>query len=533
MNQKNKVLHENIVLIVLYIFSHGIILLNDGLYWDDWALKLQGSKRIIDLYLQQGTVWAGYIHSFLFRFSNPFLLYRLIVLFAYGISVFLFDRILSKVTNIDKTSRFFLVAFFAFLPLNSARITLICLPYAICNLVFFCGSFFLVKYLEKPKLILRMLAICMFFFSFFTQSLLVFYSIPFLLILYKNRSRINTAKSFFFNLFRYIDFVFLPFFFWILKKTFWNPYGIYSGYLSFRTKTIIKSPLLLIETFNASFFGVLDASFLGFSSLILVITVCVVYFLRSNPSFVLKDSVLQNKRELFFYLLFGIIAFFFGALAYNVLGIVPADVHFDSRHQLLLPIGASFMLFYSCLSFSRFLNLPRKAIQFALWLLIVLFINQNLQYYIQYQKDWFKQVSIVENIKNSEIFEKNTTFLFRDEYKALNINERAYFVYEFTGWMKEAFSDETRFGVDENNYSSTTDIEYYIKKYGSSYLLSDYVMAPPDYLVIIQKGTYDVDSIWSFFHLNYLKLFDRVSFMERVSRIVKLNYQKIESGDWE
>ena len=127
-----KICRSDIVLIfILYTLSNGLILLNNGIYWDDWVLYNVDKDLIINHFSQTGLPWVGYIHSFLLSFKNSLFLYRSIVFLLYLLSALFLNSILKNIREIDDTSRLLLVFFFAIFPVNSARISLITIPYTL------------------------------------------------------------------------------------------------------------------------------------------------------------------------------------------------------------------------------------------------------------------------------------------------------------------------------------------------------------------------------------------------------------------
>lgn len=161
---------------------------------------------------------------------------------------------------------------------------------------------------------------------------------------------------------------------------------------------------------------------------------------------------------------------------------------------------------------------------------IALFSITNINSYIAYQKDWYKQVSIIENFKNNNVIKNNTTFVFDDHCFELNANKRTYRLYEYSGFMKEAFRDETRFGVDTslfyNDYSG--DINLFKHFMNAYYNLGSYKIKNPEYLIEINYGKIDINDPINCLRLVFYERFNSVKYYKLVSQITVINSKKIE-----
>ncbi len=130
-----------------------------------------------------------------------------------------------------------------------------------------------------------------------------------------------------------------------------------------------------------------------------------------------------------------------------------------SRNQLLIPLGASFILYYILRIFFREIGLRTNIKFFFYSILIALFLCTNVFIYLDYQKDWFKQLSLIENFKTSSVMKNNHKFLFTDNTKDLNARGRVYGFYEWNGMMEYIFKDESRFGL---NMEESWNINYFL-----------------------------------------------------------------------
>jgi hypothetical protein len=509
---------------IIYCISSGLILLNKGVFWDDWVLYNVNMHDIIDRFHQSGSIWPGYLHSFILTFDHSILFYRILIFFAYFFSAILLNKILYSIKEIDYISRIIIVLIFILFPVNSARITLICLPYAVCHFLFFLGLYFVDKFLSSKKMVFRILALLVLFCSFTITSLLVFYCIVFLYIVYREKSRIKSIKSLVALGFRYLDFTILPFIYWIIKLTYMVPYGLYEGHNNINIKNFLGFYPLIWDSFHSSFVQILDISLRHTSFLVLVFGI-ILWVIMLCYNF--EWSECKSRRTSVYFLILGIFLFICAVFPYIAVGSVVQSDDWNSRNQLLVPLGVALILNYGSVLCCQALGINSKIRVLLLSLLIAMFININIQTYLDFQKDWYKQLSIIENIKNDEEIRNHTTFLFADCYPELNANNRIYRFYEYTGFMKEAFHDESRFGNNAlSKLITIEDIKVYSSSFNSSYNLKDYTLHEPEIVVFIKRGSLDLQNRSNIGRLIYYDLFKHSYFKDMIKKVIIIETMK-------
>src|SRR5690606_21089853 len=114
--------------------------------------------------------------------------------------------------------------------------------------------------LNRKPFFLRTLILSIFYAAFHTNSILVFYIIiPVLLIFYfKPKSRLDLLKI----AFRFSDFMLLPIFFWIIKKTLTPTSGIFakSNYNEITIENLVEFPWRILKTFKVAFLDLISRS---------------------------------------------------------------------------------------------------------------------------------------------------------------------------------------------------------------------------------------------------------------------------------
>lgn len=511
--------YKNDLLIILgmYSVSFFLLLTNVGIFWDDWVLHGMSPVIILDRFQQAGGPWGGYFHNTLLTIGNGISSYRIITFASFFFSAVFLYFVLYTIREISRFERLLIVLYFAILPVNSARIALINTPYAICHLLFWLGFFLLTRYLMKGKVYIRIIALISILFSFNTQSLLVYYVVALSYIVYWELSHGALRRHLIKKLLGYFDFIILPFVFWVIKSIFFSPHALYQGYNKISLKQLAITPILSLISINSSFVELFDQYLKNVSPTLAIITAGILNIL------IIKKYRSKLNEYSHIFLLIGALLFLLALFPYNAVGRIPSQVDWASRYQLLIPLGISFILVFG----TSLIISSQKIRNFVYALLISIFIVTNISIYIDFQKDWYKQASLIENFKNSAIIRSNTTFLFNDRTEELNANKRTYRFYEFTGQMKTSFGEETRFGHLKNSYQGMDILIPYLNSY---YNLRHYQIRAPQYIVYIDYGPRKID-VYEFLLLKYLEIFKRDKFREHVRDVLRLTYQRVETNE--
>jgi hypothetical protein len=313
-----------IYLFIFYVLAHGgIFFFPNAIFWDDYTLFEMDDRLILDTFSQLGSFFnlSGYIHIFFLPMGPlAYKFFTFISLFATGL---IFDKILQNHKQITPELRFVIVIVFLTLPFNLARVTLIVLPYTISYFLFFVAWLLIDKQ--------RILAIALFFLSFNTNSLLVFFALPFLDHYYRSLEATPNLRNFVKFCFKKIDFFILPFVFFILKNIYYKPYALYEKYNEeFSLYNLFRYP---VEMF-------IDWATLGTPLIPATLLAIPIYHIIKE----LGVSDTLSKQHLRKLAILGLLAFIAGAFPYWILGHNPAFKLFYSRHQLLLSVGTSLLI---------------------------------------------------------------------------------------------------------------------------------------------------------------------------------------------
>src|SRR5690554_5148584 len=134
---------------LLFGISNCLMLINPGVYWDDWTLYNMSDQGIMSQFFGNGAVIFGYMHVLLQKFPIAPVFYHLLTFILQLVSIFTLFKIIGKwYVAESKEAKFgyFAVLIYSILPLGDAKIAMICLPFTLCLTVFVLAVYFLVKF---------------------------------------------------------------------------------------------------------------------------------------------------------------------------------------------------------------------------------------------------------------------------------------------------------------------------------------------------------------------------------------------------
>ena len=428
---------------ILYFIANILLLLNlQGVYWDDWTIYNQSfdSKAILFNDIQFGIkgTYSLYVNDLV----NSIVVNRIFIFVSYFIMAILYYNILLTIKFITVKDAFWLTMFFMLIPVNHAKLLISIAPFSLPLLLFFIAFYLLSKYLTNKIILYRILILVLFYMSFDTNSILVFYVIVLFYIFYQEFYfiwNIHNIKSF---LVKYIDFVILPIIYFIIKMIYFRPTGIYEGYNMISLKGILLFPYFLMKSFYETLYLGLNNTIFALVPFILIIFLL---FCKNKTLDILYSRKLLSKL-----IYLGISFFIVAVFAYCLIGKLPGFFYTYSRFQILTPLSFSFIIYFSLLLFVKVFNIKKVIFLTIIWTLLLSFIIQNINYQLSYIKHYIYTEAIKENIKDNEIIKNNTTFII--DYKCLNneLDNIGFMDYELNGMMKEVFNDESRLMVNNN-----------------------------------------------------------------------------------
>lgn len=525
-----------VALITTYTIGNFLLLFNRGMYWDGWDLitALQEKKYALlyKIYVSDFQRYTEYlILRLLGLFDNPLLISKFLAFTSWILAALFLYGILRKKFSLAINKAFFLSAFFALVPVYLVKIDLAFAHYFVNNMLFF-GGVFLYFLAEKNKNLLFKYAgltfsWLIFFMSFNTESLLVFYG-GFLFVLFWDYKKNLADKPLFTSIISWLkkDFIFivLPIIFWVIKLTLGKPVsGPESYYNEFLPLNAASLPTYIQNIWQFIAYGffwpiiaplsILDKKiFVG----IFLITAALFYFI-TRKVFSLNDrgsdfSPKQYFSFSFFLLVLGMVPYLAVGKGPHVFG-----NGFGMRHALLLPAGSALIILSAILAVIK-----ERWQVFIQIIMLALFSTFTIYNYYWMDMDWYKQQAIIESLREtkSESIKNATTIIFHDNtginWQNRNIRSAEYFSYVYTAFPK--------------NHSKLVATEEYnpIEQYPFAKLHTEF---PPDFnplkrvvtVDIISKATSEIQTVPHWLSIKKSEIFsDKSAFLEKIKNIYRI-----------
>lgn len=381
----------------------------NALYWDDWVYVFNQPKGFLNESFSQTGLppWRALIDQELLGVGYWTIRWLTFIMF-FAAGLFLFE-ILKKIPFISLAQSRSIVLLFLIFPLNHARVPLVMFGYTTSYFLFFLAWMLLVKY---SSWISFFTACVCFMWSFMTHSFLIFSVLPILHFVYLRREQLVCKKKNFKTLSQLGALLGVPMIYYVLRSLFWPPEAEYLWYHTLYLRAVL----------------VASVYFLPFA----LSAVGLVLWARSGKRISSKALIITS----------GFLAFAVGVFPYLSSGNLDSRMTFffweldlTSRHQLLMPLGAS------AISVAIVYFISEKKSQPILVLISVVMISLNVFWGIGTYVDAVKKDALEELLSVELVGDKSSSFVFVDETKRFNFRESAYRFYEFAGHLSNAGKD--------------------------------------------------------------------------------------------
>ncbi len=462
--------------------SHGYLILLTGTFWDDWLYYYHDTDRVWEHFIQSGRPSLAYIPA---AFWNlPGYGYRWVIFgccFITSIFVYLILRNIPFFEkNLKNTGCLAVSLFYTVMPVNDARVCMVDMPFTISLLMFFAGWYVFIRYRSQTANVrnfrLRIAAEVLFFCSFITNSMLVFYFLPLFFIFYEEICAKRNLKKAAVKMLKQADFFMLPFIFYAGKQFFFPAYGIYEGYnavtlsgMVHAVKLLTKAVCLAVKNVYIEFFYPF-ISLAKIAALILLtiwITGCLVLRKtgkKTDCSFFHRGGVFYNIAAMGI----GILMTAFGLFPYIVVSqseyISITGVY--GRYSLLLPIGMA-LFFFSGIRIVCKYNWTRFVVCAVFLVLGSIACNCH---YLNYQIDAYYQEALINKLSDNEYLKEKKNLLLLSSSLPVTGSTR---FYTLNGDASVAYGSQTRLIM--NGYGDLQMLEKDLNYLAQSdYLMNDY-----------------------------------------------------------
>lgn len=444
------------------VLAHFILLIADGIYWDDWIyVKAMGDRRmdIVDVKFAESAVFnAPYFYRFLQKMPGPVFGSKLIALaflLLIALCTYYVARSSKKLTYVESALLAIVGVTF---PAYQTTPLLVTLIYLLGLAGWYLGFALLrASQLHAPlRIPLRLVALLLFFFiSFPTNSFLVWNYVGMLTLLAfeldGRRPRFSDLRGF---LVRNLDLALLPVAFWVYKERFYPRFGDYEDY-----NRIHPSPVTLvrhgIEFLSVSVFENLDLALAQVGqrpALVLGITALVVYLWfrkEREPALSPEGSWKSAHIAIFGLLLLGLAIF-----PYAVVDKGPHLHGKASRHALLIGVPMGILAVAALRRFGRAAGDALRPIGLCFASILVLgFVFCDIDNEIQWQARWVKDRAIIHTLSKMPEAKRYSVYWVDDPTIAPGYDH--YSTHDWANIFHRAWGGESRIGMDLMNSAIT------------------------------------------------------------------------------
>ena len=536
MTRKFKNEKRDIILIIISgILIHLTMLFVSGAWWDDWKFYVNDYFDVAmrTHYISAGRLDAYYIIGLVNQL--PVCLFRLVVIICFTLSAVFIYKMLLNLFN-DRHQAFIISILYNAIPVNDVRLMKCVFPYTFALCFFWLGTLLLTYTFKtqkkRNKYILRIFTLILYFVAFSTSSLLVYYIIPLAIIWFIEAYELIKEKNLHFRTYlkrvlKYLDFYILPILFWSVKNIFFSASGLYKSYNSVSVGRSLSAITLTGKTAVYSGAHILFSWFSVIKeNLFIIVCFAVIVF----ACFLLRDSFAKEmkhipKRYQLLGIIIGGVIYLLGLFPYVVVrqGVL-STTGLEGRDSLLACLGICIMVYY----FMNLLSIPNWG-QYALAICIMFASFLHFHgWYMTYLKDYYDQVALQQNWRNTNEVKDGKTFIYiRENNSRLNADR----FYSLCALSKQVYGDTSRFfscGINDLKYitDSTNQVLYlYVEDTTSSMDQYDMSNIKIDGIMIADYNL----TIEDCYKLKFEELFRHDDFLNDVEGYIEYSYIPIDA----
>jgi hypothetical protein len=386
----NRRLHYSLIL-GLGFLAHGLLLLNDGIYWDDWYLHVALSRHnwpAIALLGQRGIPTDPYLY-WIIGYGGRVFAFKLVKFVSIVLTAVLVYESGLASHRIPPAQALAIAALSLTYPGDETSVVLMTADYYVYYVLFWLAVFLALRAEPHDRKLLWLASIVFFLISFNLNSLLVFY-FGFLIVMLglKPPPRRLTV--------RHLILILLPFIFWSARVLLFPPRNYFSAY-----NRIDLNPLSLLR--QISFF----AYFAGFAQLNEILRQVVMLPLVAAVACIISWFVFSkfNLAEVNFgidrhaaprRLLFGFLLALLAIVPYASVGKAPTAVHGpNTRCELLLGVPIACIIVWAVTLLFNITNGLTRPAFLTLMLVLTGFTLQRLRTYVAWEAEWARERAMI------------------------------------------------------------------------------------------------------------------------------------------
>ncbi|MFC1815191.1 hypothetical protein ACFL0M_04445 [Thermodesulfobacteriota bacterium] len=493
------------IILCFTLLSHGLILANDGTYWDGWMLRgWQQQKDFTSMrtfYSHVGMPFFYYFHRFFASLPQPNFYYKVLSFISLYLSFFLVYLICQKSGFLTSMESLYITVLMICYPGQQMVVEPCVIAQYIFPLPFFFLACLLGLYAEvaatDAQWLMRTIVMFLFLISFNMNSLLVYY-FGFLLLLLMCHIRtfgfsLSGTSQYIISHSYYLAF---PFIFWLLKEKFTPRKDFYANYNRIHVN-LFKIYSGVIQLFRTGAGGVWIQALQIFIKkprrLAFVLSFGLMLAVLSNRFILLEPMPLIKSGTLLF---FGFILLIFGSISYILVGQPFGNHGWATKNNALLALPLALIIFGG-------FNLFLKPIFITFFLFIIITTSVIYLNYVHLCLIalWVKNKSLLFNLGKIPSEQRFSIFSVCDQHPFQGASEGhpehdiAYLVYMFEFLWK----DVTRIGIYESIPRSVAytpqEIKQMIHKSTIDYALQHIDPYGKQAQLIIKQGKLDLNEV--------------------------------------
>lgn len=455
-----------ILLALLSLCWHGFILTNDGTFWDSWFVKDWLKERnwyvIKQFFGSVGMPIYGLIYVPFAFFSNivqAFMIATVGCLVAQTILTYL---LVFHLGRLSEKESFCLAVLAASIPVFTAGQDFIMFFFVFTHALFLLSAYISVHALKLSNykcILLRILALSMFFISFYNAALLVFYGGFFTLLFFKQRNQgsLSFIRSVGGFILRHLDFFLLPPVAWIVRQITTPQYGWYADYNSPTANLPFILPSLRSFFVNVIPFHARQlAGFITEHQGFVLSIILVVFFaaLRGPKSWTVQRGNIRTLAMTGF----GMVLLFFAVFPFAAAGkgFSPQPIGEPSRYTILTGLPLAILIFSGIRLV--FLSQPGRSSRWPAPVCLGIALLLGLQIppvYLAERVEWIYSRSILHNVKGIEEIKKSSIVVLQN---CGMTSEIIYGIYAFKSVFGEITRLVTPIGPQNGLYFSPSEV---------------------------------------------------------------------------
>lgn len=534
------------------LLGHGLLLFNDGIYFDDWILRpMLAEGRWDDLqawFSQMGLPVSPYFYWSVKLVGGHYQAAALLTKFFSAILVY---RICLQVRWLNRYEALGIALLNLVYPAYQVATTYCNLIYEFYYCLFLLAAWLLLLAEETGRskgsaLTSRLLSLSLFFLAFNLNSLLVFY-FPFLLLLFlhlKQAHQLSWSAAVSSLPLRRMDFILLPFLYWVGKKMFFPTHGLYATYNQIKldpaaiTGNLFKfahtagysqleASVVHLMGQPVSWFLVLFGLYLAYRGIMKKAGA------PALPHFLIE----QEARKTKWIFLYGLLLLLGGMFAYSAVGLSPALNGWNTRHAILVGLPMA-ILIVAALRPIWINGLYHEPGNFDSRLASVLiggslafaFMLSTINYYVGWQVRTIKDQAVMTILGDAPVLKKFSIFWIDDQFPAGG--DAFYRFYEWSGMFKQVWGGESRIGLQMQAYGNNPAILPGLKQYALKfYTLSEFDPSGCQVMMGIKRGLPQYSDAELVRKYLYLRLFNKAGLNGFLHSAAHLDITLLPSDD--